>query len=72
MVAPPHLESNYKIETLMEWLGKYRFGMWKVVDIDNFMKGNSLFRKHIKEEELDDVFKGTKLDKSSYIDIRLF
>ncbi len=22
----------------MEWLGKYRFGMWKIADIDNFMK----------------------------------
>ena len=30
----------------MEWLGKYRFGMWKVADIDNFMCGNSLFRMH--------------------------
>jgi hypothetical protein len=30
----------------MEWLGKYRFGMWKITDIDNFMKGNSLFRKY--------------------------
>ncbi len=30
----------------MEWLGKYRFGVWKVVDIDNFMKGNSPFRKY--------------------------
>jgi hypothetical protein len=34
----------------MEWLGKYRFGMWKVVDIDNFMKGNSLFRNHIEDD----------------------
>lgn len=30
----------------MEWLGKYRFGPWKVADIDNFMKGNSVFRKY--------------------------
>ena len=36
------------------------------------MKGNSLFRLHQKEEELDEIFKGTKLDKSSYIDIRVF
>jgi hypothetical protein len=46
MVAPKHLESKYKLETLMEWLGKYRFGVWKVVDIDNFMRGNSPFRKY--------------------------
>lgn len=56
----------------MEWLGKYRFGAWKVVDIDNFMKGNSLFKLYEKEEELDEVFKGTKLDKSSYVDLRVF
>ena len=73
MVAPKHLESNYKLETLMEWYGKYRFGHWRVVDIDNFMKGNSLFRKHQEEEEeLDEIFKGSKLDKSSYVDIRVF
>lgn len=46
MMAPKHLESKYKLETLIEWLGKYRFGVWKVVDIDNFMKGNSPFRKY--------------------------
>ena len=34
----------------MEWLGKYRFGAWYVVDIDNFMKGNSLMRNHQAEE----------------------
>ena len=73
MVAPKHLESSYKLETLMEWLGKYRFGPWKVADIDNFMRGNSPFAKHMTEEdEIDEVFKGTKLDKSSYIDIRTF
>ena len=71
MVAPKHLESSYKLETLMEWLGKYRFGPWKIVDIDNFMKGNSPFRKYQKEEELDPIFKGTKLDKSYYVDIRM-
>jgi hypothetical protein len=46
MEPPKHLESSYKIETLVEWMGKYRFGMWRVVDMDNFMKGNSPFSKH--------------------------
>ena len=46
MIAPKHLESRYKLETLVEWLGKYRFGPWNVVDIDNFMRGNSPFRLH--------------------------
>ena len=30
----------------MEWLGKYRFGPWRLADIDNFMFGNSPFRLH--------------------------
>lgn len=73
MLAPKHLESKYKLETLMEWLGKYRFGVWKVVDIDNFMKGNSLFRKHeIEDEELDPIFEGTVFDRSTHADIRKF
>lgn len=57
----------------MEWLGKYRFGPWRVVDIDNFMRGNSPFRVHYsdREEDLDPIFKNTKLDKSYHIDIRM-
>jgi hypothetical protein len=56
----------------MEWLGKYRFGPWRVVDIDNFMLGNSPFRKYQAEVyEIDPIFKNTKLDKSSHIDIRM-
>lgn len=66
------LESSYKLETLMEWLGKYRFGPWRIVDLDNFMMGNSPFRRHHPEHvEIDPVFKGTKLDKSYHIDIRM-
>lgn len=49
MVPMKPLESDYKLETLVEWLGKYRFGAWKVVDIDNFMLGNSPFRNHHPE-----------------------
>lgn len=66
------LESGYKLETLMEWYGKYRFGPWRIVDLDNFMLGNSPFRKYHPEiKELDPIFKNTKLDKSYYIDIRM-
>jgi hypothetical protein len=54
----------------VEWLGKYRFGQWRVVDIDNFMRGNSPFRPHLKEEELEEIFKNTVLDKSYYCNIR--
>ena len=54
-------------------MGKYRFGPWRIADIDNYMKGNSPFRERYPkdEEELDPIFKGTKLDRSSYIDIRM-
>ena len=72
MVAPPHLESRYKLETLVEWLGKYRFGEWRIVDIDNFMRGNSPFRAHLPDEEVEEVFKGTVMDRSYYCNIREF
>lgn len=70
MEAPPHLQSRYKLETLVEWLGKYRFGAWYVVDIDNFMKGNSLMRNHQVEEQVEEIFKNTVMDKSYYCNIR--
>jgi hypothetical protein len=70
MVAPPPLESSYKLETLVEWLGKYRFGPWYIVDIDNFMKGNSPMRLHQTEEELEEIFQNTIMDKSYYCNIR--
>jgi len=71
MIAPPHLESSYKLETLVEWLGKYRFGEWRVVDIDNFMRGNSPFRLHKPEvDEVEEIFKHTIMDKSYYCNIR--
>lgn len=42
------------------------------MDLDNFMRGNSPFRLHQQEEEqIDPIFKGSKLDKSAYIDIRM-
>lgn len=71
MVASKPLESDYKIETYMEWLGKYRFGQWKIADIDNYMLGNSLFLANHVQKELDPIFKGTKFDKSTNIDIRM-
>ena len=71
MIAPPHLESRYKLETLVEWLGKYRFGNWYVVDIDNFMRGNSPMRLHKPlEDDLEEIFMNTIMDKSYYCNIR--
>jgi hypothetical protein len=71
MVPMKPLESSYKIETLMEWLGKYRFGLWRVTDMDNFMMGNTPFYNYVDHNVvIDPILKGTKFDRSSYIDIR--
>jgi len=29
-------------ESLMEWLAKHEFGVWKMVDLDNWLVGNPL------------------------------
>jgi hypothetical protein len=34
----------------MEWLSKFKFGVWKICDIDNFMLGNSLIKQGIQNE----------------------
>lgn len=47
--------------------------MWKVVDVDNFMRGNSMFRKYEpEEEEIDPIFEGTVFDRSTHADVRKF
>lgn len=56
----------------MEWLGKYSFGVWRIVDMDNFMLGNSPFRNHVKEEPMDEIFANSPLDKSYFCNIRRF
>jgi len=33
----------------MEWLGKFNFGVWKMADLDNWMKGNPLIIQVIFE-----------------------
>jgi hypothetical protein len=58
-LIPPH--HSYFIEhSFDEWLGKHTLNHnnWKLVDIDNFMKGNTYFKdtqsfKEIKENSLD-------------------
>jgi hypothetical protein len=37
MIPPPYLKSFYKQEIYLEWLGKFNFGSWKLVDLDNWM-----------------------------------
>lgn len=43
MVPPSHFSSFYKAETYTEWIAKHKFGVWKMIDMDNWMKGNSYF-----------------------------
>ena len=42
MRKPPKFKSEYRLENYMEWLGKWQFTNWKIVDIDNWMLGNPL------------------------------
>ena len=37
------LKSYSKLETYTEWIAKHDFGVWKLIDIDNWMKGNNYF-----------------------------
>lgn len=54
------LNSKYKSENYQEWLGKYKLGKWKLVDIDNFMYGNPLFTSTTYDEFKEDLFQGSK------------
>ena len=37
------LKSFGEAETYTEWISKHDFGVWKMIDIDNWMKGNNYF-----------------------------
>ena len=39
------LKSYGKVETYTEWISKHDFGIWKMIDMDNWMKGNDYFLK---------------------------
>ncbi len=45
MKPPPEFKSSYKLENYMEWISKFKMGVWKLVDVDNYMKGNPLIIK---------------------------
>lgn len=71
MVAPEKFNSFYKLENYMEWLGKFKFGTWKMVDLDNWMLGNPLFLKDKERGLYDDpVFKGSKYDPNVNISLK--
>lgn len=42
MIPPDKFKSENKLENYMEWLGKFNFGIWKMVDLDNWCNGNPL------------------------------
>lgn len=43
MLPPPEFKSFSKVETYTEWIAKHSFGVWKMIDMDNWMKGNPYF-----------------------------
>ena len=43
MIEPPQFKSFSKVETYTEWISKHTFGIWKMIDMDNYMKGNPYF-----------------------------
>ncbi len=52
-------------------LGKFKFGSWKLVDLDNWMLGNPLIMKeNVRELYKDEIFKGSKYDPEAVIDIK--
>ena len=70
LVATDFLKSSYRLQTYLEWLGKFRFGKWQLADMDNWMEGNPLVLKGVREKFKDEVFKGSKFDKSTNINIK--
>lgn len=44
-------------ENLMEWMSKHNFGVWKMVDLDNWLVGNPLVIPKFKAKKLN-IFDG--------------
>ena len=42
MIPPPKFTKWSLSENLMEWIAKHTFGVWKLVDLDNWLVGNPL------------------------------
>jgi hypothetical protein len=45
MIPPPPFKSFSEAETYTEWVAKHKFGVWRMIDMDNWMKGNPYFIK---------------------------
>jgi hypothetical protein len=46
MQEPPAFQSFSKTETYTEWISKHNFTTWKMIDMDNWMKGNPYFKNN--------------------------
>lgn len=44
MLPPPTVKSFSQVETYTEWIAKHNFGVWKLIDMDNWLKGNPYFK----------------------------
>lgn len=42
MIAPEKFNKWSLSENLTEWITKHTFGVWKLVDLDNWLVGNPL------------------------------
>mmetsp|Transcript_16465 Transcript_16465/g.27954 ORF Transcript_16465/g.27954 Transcript_16465/m.27954 type:complete len:105 (+) Transcript_16465:1021-1335(+) len=42
MTKPKQFTKWSGVETLQEWMAKHEFGVWKLVDLDNWLVGNPL------------------------------
>eukprot|EP01016_Furgasonia_blochmanni_P052771 TRINITY_DN8453_c0_g1_i5.p1 TRINITY_DN8453_c0_g1~~TRINITY_DN8453_c0_g1_i5.p1 ORF type:complete len:327 (-),score=54.60 TRINITY_DN8453_c0_g1_i5:287-1267(-) len=71
MKPPPKFRNENKLENFMEWLGKFKFGAWKMADLDDFMLGNPLVVKdNVRDKYMDEIFKGSKYDPKQGFSIR--
>ena len=51
-------------------MGKFKFGVWKMADLDNWMLGNPLFINSLERNMYKDpVFRGSKFDPDVNIDL---
>ncbi len=71
MIPPEKFKSENKLENYMEWIGKFNFGIWKMVDLDNWCLGNPLILKESDRSKFNEnIFKNTVYDPEFNIDIK--
>jgi len=53
LLPPTHVKSIVDKNAYINWLKEFKFNNenWKIIDCDNFMNGNSFFKKLVKESE---------------------